>query len=327
VADADADASHDPKAEATSNAGEELTDWRVDPLSGVPVVIARSRQDRPNLPLSGCPFCPGGLEAPEPYTVAWFKNRWPPLTDDRCEVVLFSPHHEASLGSLSDAERLEVVRVWTERTEALGSRPDVGYVLIFENRGADVGATIPHPHGQIYAFDEIPPAPLTELEAASCAICEETDGKGPAGPDHSERVVASVGGWSAWARWAPSWPFELLIAPDNHVGDLSGAASWDQGLSSVLGLALSGLDRLFGAPMPYMLWFHQRPSDGGAWPLAHLHLHVAPIWRARGVIRYVASGELGSGVMFNPVDPQEAAQRLRASIAGLRPNPASPRSG
>jgi UDPglucose--hexose-1-phosphate uridylyltransferase len=74
---------------------------------------------------------------------------------------------------------------------------------------------------------------------------------------------------------------------------------------------LGRLDRLFDAPMPYMMWFHQRPTDGGEWPNAWLHAHIAPLYRAAGTQRFVAAGELGSGVFFNPVDPADAAARLR----------------
>ncbi|HXW79809.1 MAG TPA: hypothetical protein VEJ84_09935 [Acidimicrobiales bacterium] len=291
---------------------------RVDPLTGTAVVVASARQHRPNLPTANCPFCPGGLEAPEPYDVRWFKNRWPPLPDGRCEVVLFSPDHYQSLGSLDRHQLDLLIELWTERTEALGARPDVAYALIFENRGTDVGATISHPHGQIYAFAEVPPVPLRELESENCAICDEIAGKGTAGQSHGRRLVAEAGGWQAWAVWAPSYPFELLVAPSEHIGDLAGARPVHGGLAEVLPACLSALDALFAGPMPYMLWCHQRPSDGRSWPTAHLHFHVAPTRRDEGVARYVASGELGSGVMFNPVDPEEAAQRLHEMASARR---------
>lgn len=290
---------------------------RVDPLSGTPVILVRARQERPNLPgtitPAECPFCPGGLEAPEPYTVRWFDNRWPPLPDGRAEIVLFSPEHDQSLGSLPQGQMLAVIELWTERTVALGSRDDVDYVILFENRGAEVGATIPHPHGQIYAFDFVPPVVAGELESGQCAICEELSGKGTAGPSHAGRVVAQSGGWQAWAVWAPSYPFELLFAPEEHAGDLA-TAQGHEGLAEVLRAGLSALDLLFGEQMPYMLWCHQKPTDGKEWPSAHLHFHVAPTHRAKGVTRYVASGELGTGIMFNPVDPDDAASRLRAAL-------------
>lgn len=282
-----------------------MSPWetRVDPLTGAVVVVVESRQDRPNLP-GGCPFCPGGLEAPEPYDVRWFPNRWPAMPDDRCEVLLFSPEHGASLGGLGAAGVRRVVDLWAERTSALGARDDVSYVLLFENRGAEVGATIRHPHGQLYAFDHVPDAALRELTGSTCALCADAGG---------DRTVVVSGDWRAVVPWAPAWPYELLVSPATHGPDLPSLA--DDGrdaLSVVLSDALVRLDRLFGAPMPYMLWVHQRPTDGGAWPLAHLHVHLAPVLRQPGVPRFVAAGELGSGVSFDPVAPEAAAAALRA---------------
>jgi UDPglucose--hexose-1-phosphate uridylyltransferase len=296
----------------------ERSDLRWDPLTGAPVLVVRGRQGRPNLTNKitpdNCPFCPGGREAPEPYKVRWFQNRWPPLPAGRAEIVLFSPDHYQSLGSLPQEQMEAVVGLWVERTEALAARRDVSYVLLFENRGAEVGATIPHPHGQIYGFDFVPPVPLRELAAQTCAICDELAGKGPAGPSHSARLLVSAGGWQAWCAWAPAFPFELSVAPEEHAGDLP-RSSGHQGLAEVLRAVLGALDRLFDEDMPYMLWCHQKPSDGETWPCAHVHFHVAPIHRAKGVARYVASGEVGTGVMFNPVGPDDAAQRLRKVLA------------
>jgi UDPglucose--hexose-1-phosphate uridylyltransferase len=111
---------------------------------------------------------------------------------------------------------------------------------------------------------------------------------------------------------AARWPYELLLAPEPHVPDLPALDdSARDDLAALLVEATSRLDRLFAAPMPYMLWFHQRPSDGGAWDTAHLHAHLAPLYRAPGTPRFVAAGELGSGVYFNPVDPEQAAEALR----------------
>ena len=250
-----------------------------------------------------------GAEAPEPYDVRWFVNRWPAMDGDRCEVVLFSPDHGASLAGLGPEGVRRVVDLWAERTVALGSRPDVGYVLVFENRGAEVGATIDHPHGQIYGFAHVPPAARRELGANPCPVCYE-----PAG----DRLVAESPGWRAWVPEAATWPFAMVLAPLGHRADLPSLAPWERdALAALMADALGRLDRLFGAPMPYMLWVHQRPTDGGQWPGAHLHVEVAPLYRSPSTPRFVAAGELGSGVYFNPVAPADAAARLRG--AGVTP--------
>ncbi len=283
----------------------------VDPLSGAPVIIAGSRQCRPNRPSTDCPFCVGGLEAPEPYRVKAFVNRWPSIGDGRCEVVLFSPDHDARLATMPLDDVAAVVELWAARTAELGARDDVAYVLVFENHGAEVGATIPHPHGQIFAFGEVPPVPAGELARASesCALC--------AGPATGLEVASHGTGADRWRAWVPEaspHPFGMLLAPDEHVGSLPDLSPSSRvALASLLSDALGRVDAHFGRPSPYMLWLHQRPSDGDAWPQAHLHAEVVPLWRAPGVPRFVAAGELGSGVFINPVSPLDAAAALRAA--------------
>lgn len=277
----------------------EQPDSRVDVHTGTHTYVVGSRQVRPNLPETGCPFCPGGREAPDPYDVRWFTNRWPALPDDRCEVLLYTPVHDATFWSLGATGARKVVDLWAERSEALGSRPDVSYVLVFENRGASVGATIEHPHGQIYAFDEVPSGPLHELL------------RGELLPPVGDRLVSRAPGWRAWVPEAPVFPYALVLAPDEHVPDLpSLAAAGRDGLATLLVDVLERLDRLFSARTPYMLWIHQRPFDGGDWPQARLHVEIVTPWRAPNVPRYIAAGELGSGVYFNPILPETAAQSL-----------------
>lgn len=281
-------------------------DVRVDPLGGREVVVVAGRQTRPNLPAAGCPFCVGGLEAPDPYEVRSFTNRWPPLGPGRAEVVLYTSDHDASFADLGRTGARRVVDLWAARTLDLGAEPDVAYVLVFENRGPEVGATIAHPHGQIYAFPTVPDVPRTELGAGGpCHLCSA---------DPGDRAVADAGGWRAWVPEAADWPYALVLAPADHVADLPSLDDAGRdGLADVLCDALGRLDRLFDGPMPYMLWIHQRPTDGALWPTSHLHVHVAPLLRAPGVPRFVAAGELGSGTSFNPVDPAAAAAALRAT--------------
>ncbi|MDQ3865990.1 MAG: galactose-1-phosphate uridylyltransferase [Actinomycetota bacterium] len=307
------------------------SELRVDPLTEEWVTIVGARQNRPNLaaaPITreNCPFCVGGIEAPEPYEVKAFENRWPPLrpgepleTDvtgaltngfgltrlparGAAEVVLYSPDHDASLGSLGAAGVRRVIDLWAERTHALESRTEIKYVLVFENRGAEVGATIPHPHGQIYAFPFVPPVPMREAEVASrrgCPICAAVREEIDAG----DRLVAMVGNAVAYVPFASGWPYGLLVATTEHVAslpDLDGSARDDA--AAVLADVLARYDRLFARPFPYMLWIH-----GGV----HVHVHLAPPLRGPRTLRYVAAGELGSGTLSNPVVPEVAAIALR----------------
>jgi UDPglucose--hexose-1-phosphate uridylyltransferase len=307
---------------------------RFDPLTREWVNVVGHRQQRPNLPEAGCPFCVGGLEAPEPYTVRWFANRWPalapgsPLDLDEAvaneitcvpavgasEVVLFSPDHGQSLATLPVVQVRQVVDLWAERTEALLARPEIEYVLVFENRGREVGATIDHPHGQIYGYPFVPPAPSRELAVArayGCPVCAEVQHE----VAEAARVVTRAGDWVAWVPFAAGYAYGMRLASRSHVGSL--AALDEQArddLAVLLVDALGRYDRLWpsadpGTRVPYLMWFHQAGAAHGA--ESHVHAHVAPPWRAPGVQRYIASGEIGSGTLSNPVTPESAAQALR----------------
>ncbi|MCB0999529.1 MAG: hypothetical protein KDB40_09550 [Acidimicrobiales bacterium] len=276
-------------------------DTRVDPYLGTVVHVVGTRQARPNLPSSGCPFCPGGLEAPDPYDVRWFTNRWPAMHPDRCEVVLYTSEHDATFASLGVAGARKVIDLWTERFAALGARDDVDHVLVFENRGPEVGATIAHPHGQIYAYDHVPERPARLLAA----------GWRPE-VDPGERCVVQHGGWRAWVPMASTFPVALTLAPLERVPDLT--ALDEQGrtdLANLLVDVLARLDRLYDTELPYMMWLNQRPTDGGDWPDAWLHVEIVSPWRSAGTSRFIAAAEVACDEFFNPVIPEVVAERLR----------------
>ena len=269
-----------------------MTELRRDPVLGTRVHIVRRRKDRPNLPNTGCPFCVGGLEAPEPYDVRWFPNRWPAMDGERCEVVLYTPDHNATFWSLGDDGARKVVDLWADRTAALGARDDVRYVLVFENRGADVGATIGHPHGQIYAYDHVP-------ERQEQRVPWRPD------PDPGERLVAERDGWAAWVPYAPMFPISIELAPRRHLVDLPAMGDTDRAaLAGLLVDVLGRLDRLWGRPLPYMLWLNQHP-DG--W----FNVEIVSPWRQPGVMRFIAAAEVASTEYFNEVVPEDLAATLR----------------
>ncbi|MEO6122304.1 MAG: galactose-1-phosphate uridylyltransferase [Ilumatobacteraceae bacterium] len=281
-----------------------LPDERVDSYLGTTVHVVGSRQSRPNLPSVGCPFCPGGLESPDPYDVRWFSNRWPAMPGDRCEVVLYTSQHDATLQSLGVAGVAKVIDLWTARTTELGARDDVDFVLVFENRGAEVGATIAHPHGQIYAYDHVPERPA-RLFAAGWQ------------PDHDpgRRAVSTVGSWHAYVPFAPTYPVELVLAPKRLVPNLAELTVVERlDLAGLLVDSMTRLDRLYGAPLPYMMWLMQRPTTATAesdHPDAWFHIEIVSPWRARGVSRFIAAAEVAGGEYFNPVSPEDLAERLR----------------
>jgi UDPglucose--hexose-1-phosphate uridylyltransferase len=225
------------------------------------------------------------------------------MPGDRCEVVLYTPEHDATFWSLGEAGARKVVDLWAGRSATLGARDDVDYVLVFENRGPEVGATIPHPHGQIYAYDHVPARPARILGS----------GWAPEA-DPGERCVLEADGWRVWVPHAPVFPVSLVLAPVDRAPDLPSLDGTQRdGLASALVRVFEALDRMWDQPLPYMMWFIQAPftdDRAGAW----LHLEIVSPWRRPGVPRFIAAAEVGAGEYFNPLVPEDVAAMVRGSL-------------
>ena len=273
---------------------------RIDPFTGTRVHIVAARQHRPNSPTESCPFCVGGLEAPTEYMVKSIPNRWPALERGVCEVVLYSSKHDASLASLELAGIRSVIDTWAERTDALLQQDQIEYVLVFENRGAEVGATIQHPHGQIYAFDHVP---ARQHQLLSAPWTPDTDA--------GLREVVSTRDFISYTQHASIYPVSLVIAPRERVGsiqELSDAQRTE--FATMLRQIFTALDQLYSAPLPYMMWITQSPRSKN-YKNPWLHMEIVSPMRAPGVQRYIAAAEVSTNEYFNPVDPTDIAQRLR----------------
>ncbi|MCC3773227.1 galactose-1-phosphate uridylyltransferase, partial [Streptomyces sp. UNOC14_S4] len=176
-----------------------------------------------------CPSRPGSpTEIPAAdYDVAVFENRFPSLAGDagRCEVVCFTPDHDASFADLGEEHAALVVAAWTDRTAELSRLPSVAQVFCFENRGREIGVTLGHPHGQIYAYPFVTPRTERMLESAAAhhrrtgggnlfdatVAAERADGR---------RIVLDTDHWTAFVPYAAHWPYEVHLHPRRRVPDL-----------------------------------------------------------------------------------------------------------
>ncbi|MEV0241396.1 galactose-1-phosphate uridylyltransferase [Streptomyces sp. NPDC050674] len=306
---------------------------RRDPLLGDSVAIASHRQGRTyHPPADECPLCPSEgdrlSEIPDSaYDVVVFENRFPSLAGDsgRCEVVCFTSDHNASFADLTEEQAGLVLEAWTDRTSELSHLPSVEQVFCFENRGAEIGVTLGHPHGQIYAYPFT--TPRTALMLRSAATHKEMTG----GENlfdavlerelADERVVLEGEHWVAFVPYAAHWPYEVHLYPKRRVPDL---LALDEDARTefpkVYLELLRRFDRIFGEgepPTPYIAAWHQAPFgsleefDGVVREDFALHLELFTIRRTSGKLKFLAGSESGMNVFINDVPPERAAERLR----------------
>ncbi|GHD14796.1 galactose-1-phosphate uridylyltransferase [Streptomyces violarus] len=306
---------------------------RRDPLLGDSVAIASHRQGRTyHPPADECPLCPSEgdrlSEIPDSsYDVVVFENRFPSLAGDsgRCEVVCFTSDHNVSFAGLTEEQAGLVLEAWTDRTSELSHLPSVEQVFCFENRGAEIGVTLQHPHGQIYAYPFT--TPRTALTLRSVATHKEMTG----GENlfdavlerelADERVILEGEHWVAFVPYAAHWPYEVHLYPKRRVPDLLGLDEDARTEFPKIYLELlRRFDRIFGEgepPTPYIAAWHQAPFgaleefDGVVREDFALHLELFTIRRTSGKLKFLAGSESGMNVFINDVPPERAAERLR----------------
>jgi len=302
---------------------------RWDALAGEWVVIAAARQDRTFLPPPDqCPLDPSAPGRPteipaDSYDVVVFENRFPSLTEPlgRCEVVCFTSDHDSSFAALPPRRARTVLEAWADRTEALSALPETRQVYCFENRGEEIGVTLHHPHGQIYAFPFVAPR-LAQMVAQARDYARDHPGGNlfddlvAAELRAGARIVARNEHWVVFVPEAARWPYEVRIFPAARVPDLP---SLDEAARDAFGPlyldVLRRFDALFGKPAPYIAAWYQAPvRDPGARGQFAAHLQVLSVRRAAGKLKYLAGTESGMGVWINDIIPEEAAQRLREAL-------------
>ncbi|MBA2559536.1 MAG: galactose-1-phosphate uridylyltransferase [Propionibacteriales bacterium] len=295
------------------------TSLRHDPLHDEQIMIAAHRHTRTHLPSKqDCPLCPSTQrhksEIPaSDYQVVVFDNRFPSFggaSGGACEVVCFTPDHTQRFADLSSERARLVIDAWADRTDALSRRDDVQQVFIFENRGEEIGVTLHHPHGQIYALPFVAPRTQRMLDVVDghegvVQVMLEEELAGP-------RVVMSTERWVAFVPEFARWPVELHIYPLRKVSDLSELDDLERAELALLYLdCLGRLDLLYETPLPYISAWHQAPVRQGR-DVSWLRCEIISIRRSRTKLKYLAGSESAMNVFVNDVSPEQAADRLRA---------------
>jgi UDPglucose--hexose-1-phosphate uridylyltransferase len=295
-----------------------------------------------------CYMCPGNRRATGATTPAYkgtyiFDNDYPALlpgtpepeisqADDKgllvaqsesgiCRVVCFSPRHDLSPAKMERVDLRRVVDAWVEQYHELGSLPFINHVQIFENRGAIMGCSNPHPHGQIWANATIPDVPVKETSAqsdylssrASCLLCEYLELERGQG----ERLIAVNRHFAALVPFWAVWPFETMLISRRHVGALDELSEDERdGLADILKRLTTRYDHLFDASFPYTMGFHQSPTDGKPHPEWHLHAHFLPPLLRSATIRKFMVGYEMLDMPQRDLTPEAAAHRLREMKEG-----------
>jgi len=315
-----------------------LAELRYNPLLDDWTMVASHRQHRPNMPKDYCPFCPGSGKVPDHYDVYSYNNDFPALMPEppepdpvgselyrtekafgKCEVILYSPEHTTTLPQLSVDHIERLVDLWTERFVALEKDPRHQYVMIFENRGEECGVTMPHPHGQIYAYSQMPLKIRTELhnckrhheQTGHCLICDMNDEEQRFG----ERVVYENEDFIAYLPFFTDYPYGLFIVSKRHLTALSDFTPREKrNLAVTLKEMTGAMDTLFDKLFPYMMVIHQRPVNGeDVEAYYHFHIEFYPPLREANKLKFYASSEMGAWAACNPQAVEKTAQELRAA--------------
>ncbi|MET2010817.1 galactose-1-phosphate uridylyltransferase [Microbacterium chocolatum] len=328
---------------------------RRDVLTGDWVSIAAARQNRAFLPPAELdPLAPqtptNPSEIPSRYDVAVFENKSPsfgpalttahgaaPAAVDpprdladldapglgrtrtsvgRCEVVCFSPEHAGSFGTLSRTRARTVIEAWADRTAALSTLPGIQQVFPFENRGEEIGVTLPHPHGQIYAYPYITPRTAGLLRS----IEREGDDLFARILEHErggERMILEGEHWSAFVPFAARWPLEVHLLPHRHIADFAGTTDAERDeLAGLYLRLLRGVDAVYDTPTPYIAAWHQAPVHAGR-DSARLHLQLTSPRRAADKLKFLAGSEAAMGAWIGDIPPEASAARLREAVSTI----------
>ena len=238
-----------------------------------------------------------------------------------CKVLCFHPNHSLTLASMEPTDIRRVVDAWADETTELGSHDWINYVQIFENRGAMMGASMPHPHCQIWSTSHIPDEPAEEMAALedyyakkhSCLLCDYLAAERDPGIGKGERILVENESFTALVPWWAVWPFETLILSRRHCGQFPELAADERdGLADILKRVTTIYDKLFETSFPYTMGFHQSPTDGDPHPEWHFHAHFyPPLLRSATVKKFMVGFEM-LGQPQRDITPETAAARLRA---------------
>ncbi len=321
-----------------------MSELRWNPLLDTWTMVATNRQHRPHLPKDYCPFCPSHNRALPMFDVLAYNNDFPALSPEtnlneattgkgvfkkrdaigKCEVILYSPEHDKRLYELSDLHVLKIIELWNSRFKELSKDERIKYIFEFENRGEEVGVTIPHPHGQLYAYSFIPPKIREELK--NCKAYFKKNGRplfydlNIAEKKHKKRVVFENRNFIAYIPYFTDYPFGVFIVNKQLKGNITEFNTAEKkDLMQAIKKITAAFDKVFERQFPYMMCMHQTPVNDARYDDAanyySFHIEFYTPLRAQDKIKWYAGSEMGAGVAANPLDVDACAEILRSKIS------------
>jgi len=313
-----------------------MAELRYNPLTRDWLMVASHRQNRPQMPKDWCPFCVGSGRVPdEGYDVLKYSNDFPamstepPPPDDvasglfvtqpaygRCDVLLYDCRHKARLAELTNEHVHKLARLWLDVFTDYASDPKIKYAFIFENRGEVVGVTMPHPHGQAYAYPFVPRNVREELsgakeyfgETGQCLFCDLLAQE----IDNGGRIIHSNEHFALYSPFFAQTAYSTHITARRHVANIAQMTDAElDALGEIVRDASAMYDALFDQPFPYMMCMHNAPTDGESDEFYHFHIKFIPPMRSAEKQQFFASSETGAGAWCNPTCPEEKAKELR----------------
>lgn len=320
-----------------------MHELRWNPLLATYTMVAANRQKRPDLEKGDCPFCPGSGLVPDQFGVLVYNNDFPALSIDakapesslrnsvyhnktaygKCEVILYSDNHNVTLADVDSDQIEELIDVWCNRFKVLSKDPKIKYIFPFENKGEEVGVTMHHPHGQLYAYSFVPVKVKQMLENAEQYFIDnksnlfedilKTETK------EQKRILWEGEYFTVFIPYFTDYPFGAFIMPNRNIQNTTELSIAEKKeLALALKVLLKSFDKIFDKSFPYMMCIYQNPVNIDAYnncgDYFRFHIQFFPPLRAENKIKWLASSETGAGAAANPVCVEDSAALLRNII-------------
>jgi len=314
-----------------------MQELRFNPMTGEWVMISSGRKGRPiHSEFKGCPLCPGNIELEQDYDLAVFENRFPALVKNPspplnsgspllkskpsngvCEVIMYTSVHKSSLTEMPLLQIENLIDVWEDRIIDLYSNPMIKYIFIFENKGEEVGATLSHPHGQLYAFPFLPLRIKTKLKNMKdyiskhhrCMLCDLIKEE----EQLDKRIVFQNNFFIALVPYYARFPYEVHVLSKRHLGSIIEMNELEKkSFAEILQSVTRKYDKIFQRSCPYMMALFISPSEQDKYDYFHFHVEFCPPLRDKNKIKWMASVETATWQFINPSSPEEIAAELRS---------------